>query len=177
MAWKKLAFTDEVMLLNGSQAMSGTLMMGDYFITGITQLSPSGTTITVDGILDVNSHKITSVTDPTAAQDAATKAWVEANTVTNPMTVALDMNDNNIEDMCAFKAHDALGIAVFDSGDSDRLVLCPTGYGFLTNSPVDMNKQEIEAMCFENLASAPATPGAAQIYYDTADDHLYVNVV
>ena len=62
-------------LVNGARGMSGTLMMGDYWITGITQLTPSGTTITIAGILDVNSHKITSLTDPTSAQDAATKVY------------------------------------------------------------------------------------------------------
>lgn len=33
---------------------------------------------TMTGVLDMGSHKITSVTDPTAAQDVATKAYVDA---------------------------------------------------------------------------------------------------
>lgn len=70
----------QYLLVNGSRAMYGTLMMGDYYITGITQLSPSGTTITVDGILDINSHRITSVADPSANQDAATKKYVDDTT-------------------------------------------------------------------------------------------------
>jgi hypothetical protein len=36
-----------------------------------------GPTIEADGHIDANSHKITSVTDPTSAQDAATKAYVD----------------------------------------------------------------------------------------------------
>jgi hypothetical protein len=69
--------TDEVMLLNGSQGMSGTLMMGDYWITGITQLSPSGTTITVDGILDVNSHVIKDMKNSAASALSGTQKDIE----------------------------------------------------------------------------------------------------
>lgn len=49
-------------------------------------LTPTGSatpvlvgTLKNDGTLDMNSHKITSVADPTAAQDAATKSYVDAN--------------------------------------------------------------------------------------------------
>lgn len=39
----------------------------------------TSTQVNVDEDLDIQSHKLINVTDPTAAQDAATKAYVDAN--------------------------------------------------------------------------------------------------
>jgi hypothetical protein len=49
--WKKLAFADDVLLTDGTRAMSGALDMG--------------------------THKISNVVDPTLDQDAATKQYVD----------------------------------------------------------------------------------------------------
>jgi hypothetical protein len=67
----------QYLLVNGSRAMSGALVMNDYHITEVTGIQPSGTTVSISGILDVVGHKITSLLDPTSAQDAATKNYVD----------------------------------------------------------------------------------------------------
>ena len=51
--WKKLSFEDSVLLLDGTQAMSGALDMG--------------------------TQKINNVVDPALDQDAATKKYVDDN--------------------------------------------------------------------------------------------------
>ena len=55
--WKKLSFDDEVLRLDGTQAMTGALNMG--------------------------TQKINNVVDPALDQDAATKKYVDAAGVVN----------------------------------------------------------------------------------------------
>lgn len=62
----QLAFTD----------ISGTASTGQIPDLSATYLSISGGTMS--GAIDMGSHKITSLTDPTSAQDGATKSYVDA---------------------------------------------------------------------------------------------------
>ena len=81
----------------------------DMTITATDALSITAGTMTINNALSMMSHKITNVTDPTDAQDAATKAYVDsrpappADTLANVLLAGnsagasdIDMNGNDI---------------------------------------------------------------------------------
>lgn len=153
MTWATLVYDDEVLLLTGG-TMSGAIAMG--------------------------TSKITGLGDPADAQDAATKAWVEANTLVNPVTGNLDMATYSINNLGTIDAGGDTGITIKDDVLNMCAVLASSLYGeHRFYVPLYMDQNEIRAMVFENLASAPhaAIEVQGEVYYNTADDHLHVWVV
>ena len=71
--------------LNGQVAMGATIDMKDYSIIGVHTLTPTGTTATIAGILNMDGHVISDVTNPAAAQDAATKYYADNRLFAKPI--------------------------------------------------------------------------------------------
>ncbi len=67
----------------------------------------TSTQVNVDADLDAQSHKIINVTDPASAQDAATKAYVDANSITTARIISNEtptgaINGSNVTFTLAF---------------------------------------------------------------------------
>lgn len=62
---------------DGLNITPATIVASSY-ITATGYLTAKST-LYCESIIDMNSHRITNVANPTSSQDAATKAWVEAN--------------------------------------------------------------------------------------------------
>jgi len=65
---------------------------------------------TMDAVLDMNSHKITEVTDPTSDQDAATKKYVDDNTAGTKFVTITVEDPTSSEDITICRFNEAVTI-------------------------------------------------------------------
>lgn len=65
---------------NGTVPMSGNLYMNGNNIMGVKSISNTDSGMAIESEVSLNNHKITDLLDPTAGQDAATKAYVDGKT-------------------------------------------------------------------------------------------------
>lgn len=65
---------------DGTVPMSGNLYMNGNNIMGVKSISNTDSGMAIESEVSLNNHKITDLLDPTAGQDAATKAYVDGKT-------------------------------------------------------------------------------------------------
>lgn len=146
MAWKQLAFSDEVM----TNPATADLDMAGNNITNTSAIIAQGD----DGQVYLVGGSGTFNAQVNAY--GKTRVAEAGNIIMYVPNVAASANL----------------VAAYADGLSDAPKF-GIGYG------LEMNQKEIEAMVFENLATAPhsGTEVQGEVYYDTADDHLHVWVV
>lgn len=149
MTWKQLAFSDDVL----TNPMTADLDMDDYDITGLAELSAGPI-----GGIDVKDSL------------AASKITLASTTYAFAASANANMDGNKLV---------GLGAGTLD-GDAIRKdqALLLDGTQAMT-AALNMSQNEIDAMVFENLATAPhsGTEVQGEVYYDTTDDHIHVWVV
>lgn len=66
---------------DGSTPMTGDLQLGGHAIFNCHSISGEAeTAVAIESDTDMNNHRITSLANPTASQDAATKVYVDSKT-------------------------------------------------------------------------------------------------
>lgn len=86
-------------MADGSVEMTGNLQMGGQAILGVKSISNTDTGLAIESDVDINNHKISSLLDPVADQDAATKKYVDERSVLGAdgkIDSELDMNEHAI---------------------------------------------------------------------------------
>ena len=86
-------------MADGSVEMTGNLQMGGQAILGVKSISNTDTGLAIESDVDINNHKISSLLDPEAEQDAATKKYVDDHSVLGAdgkVDSDLNMNEHGI---------------------------------------------------------------------------------
>lgn len=196
MAWKKLAFTDEML----TNPMTADLNMADYDIIDANNILAEGTNESLylvgGNSLTTQSHiqiegsgaagsgqMLFNISNGAGATVMA--AGFEAGTTTPRLMIqhGLDMNTKMITELTALRPPDEadVGILMEDYTGVDQVAFGIGGssYAMVAYRPIDMNQKAFDGMVFGNLATAPhaASEVQGEAYYNTADDHIHVWVV
>jgi len=133
----------------------------------------SGVESQINAQLNMNSHKIVNVLNPTGAQDAATKAWVEANTILD-ISPGEGIDVSIVAQAATISGEDATasnkGIASFEANNFD-----------VVNGQVTFATQGETLNMGTNLISNVIDPSGAQDaatknYVDSIDHLKFKNV-
>lgn len=125
---------------SGFISASSTTATEIGFVSGVTssiqtqldsKLNLSGGTMS--GAINMGSHKITSVTDPTSAQDAATKAYVDNTAAGINPAVAVQVATTSSSDLTGYTYNNGVsGIGATLTAGSNNVALTVDGFTFST---------------------------------------------
>ncbi len=154
MAWKKLAFADEAIVV------SGTLEQGDvlyYDGTNWVKLAPG----TAGQLLSTGGS-------------AANPSWVDASGTTDEKVKA-DSSDPT----AGYLSDKVDGTTIEEDATNHKIQVKDGGITVAKlniNSNLEMNYHELLHPVVETGSSLPATglEAAGQLFYDTGDGHLYI---
>ena len=148
---------------------------GNLDVNGNTITSTSNANVVIDpngtGTVDVSTSRITSVTDPTGAQDAATKNYVDSNSINNVVEDAtpqlggnLDVNSNDILFGDGNKARFGTtgDLDIFHDGNNSYIDDAGTGVLNIRSNQIHLKKYtgEFLAKFLED--------GASELYFDNS---------
>jgi hypothetical protein len=152
-----------------------TLSAGSYAFDVVTDTTPQ-----LGGQLDALSNKIVNLADPTAAQDAATKAYVDSlpsevvDDTTPQLGGNLDVNDYSITN--------ALGNIVLDSTTGTSGTINLDGpIDSTSNADIVINGSGVNQLVIDRIITAPVNTDVRIIPQGTGEvnvaDHRIMNVI
>lgn len=156
-------FTGDVLQYGGTNWQSGKITTGNLDST-LTLHAIAGANAN-DGDVSLNSHKLTSVTDPTSAQDAATKNYVDTAAAMDPLQAGFMGGTSSI----TATVNSTTGVLTFSNWPTGAVVWLPTASGLLVrnvmgSAPTGLTVSGITSSDFAYLAvtlAANTVPGGA----------------
>lgn len=158
---------------SGSAGSSGRASASDH-VHAITAATIIAAMASAGSDLSLNSHKLTSVTDPTSAQDAATKAYVDGGTisiVSKSASFTLATSDRNIH---CDTSGGAITVTLYSPGGTARehFIKKTTGSNKITIAHGSVNVEGAAAdldLPGSTVAPTSSSPQAWRLYTDGTD--------